>query len=196
MSGRLILASASPRRTDLLARIGVIPDEIIPADISEEQQQQELPVDLAKRLARAKAEAIAKLNPDDYILAADTVVACGRRILPKAETEQQAKSCLGLLSGRRHRVHGGICLIEPGGKVRERLVTTAVVFKVLSDEELKNYLAGGEWHGKAGGYAIQGRAEMFVRKIIGSWSNVVGLSLFETGGLLTNAGFIETRKPT
>lgn len=194
MSGRLILASASPRRTDLLARIGIIPDKIIAADINEDPQHQELPVDLAKRLARVKAEAIAAVHSGDYVLAADTVVACGRRILPKAETEQQARSCLELLSGRRHRVHGGICLIEPGGKVRQRLVTTAVLFKVLSEEELKGYLAGGEWQGKAGGYAIQGRAEVFVRKIIGSWSNVVGLSLFETGGLLTNAGFMDTGK--
>ena len=178
----------------MLARIGVIPDSIIPADINEQPTRDELPHQLAKRLARAKARAVADLYPDDYVLAADTVVGCGRRILPKAETPAEAQACLKLLSGRRHKVHGGICLIAPDGQERARLVTTAVIFKVLSPAELNAYLAGGEWDGKAGGYAIQGYAEAFVRKISGSWSNVVGLSLHETAGLLTDADFIKYGK--
>ena len=181
---RLILASASPRRIDLLAQIGVTPALVDPAHLDESARAGELPVPHAKRLAEEKARAVAVRHPGAYVLGADTVVACGRRILPKAETEAQARSCLALLSGRKHRVHGGVCLIAPDGKVRVRLVTTAVTFKRLSQEEIEAYIACTEWRGKAGGYAIQGRAAAFVRQLCGSSSNVVGLPLFETNALL------------
>jgi len=186
---RLILASASPRRRDLLQQIGIVPDAIIAAELDESPLRDELPAAHAKRLARAKAEAIAAGNPGAFILAADTVVACGRRILPKAETEQQAKDCLKLLSGRRHRVLGGVCLIGPDGKRGEKLVTTQVTFRHLESRETKLYLAGGEWQGKAGGYAIQGKAAVFVRALSGSYSNVVGLPLQEVYGLLRGLGY-------
>lgn len=180
-----ILASASPRRSALLNQIGMTPAEIVPADIDETPLKNELPARYAVRMARLKAETVAKQRRGRYILAADTVVACGRRILPKAENAEQAAWCLDVLSGRRHHVYGGICLIKPDGKASVRLVDTAVVFKVLSGEDRRSYLESAEWEGKAGGYAIQGRAALFVRKIIGSYSNVVGLSLFETGALLS-----------
>jgi septum formation protein len=187
---RLILASASPRRRDLLEQIGIRPDAIIAAELDESPLKDELPSQHAKRLARAKAEAIAAANPGAFVLAADTVVACGRRILPKAETEQQAKDCLKLLSGRRHRVLGGICLIGPNGKRAEKLVTTQVTFRRLESRDVQLYLAGGEWHGKAGGYAIQGKAAVFVRALSGSYSNVVGLPLQEAYGLLRGLGYV------
>jgi len=186
---RLILASASPRRLDLLKQIGIIPHCVIAAELDESPLKDELPAAHAKRLARAKAEAIAAGNPGAFILAADTVVACGRRILPKAETEQQAKDCLRLLSGRRHRVLGGVCLIGPDGKRSEKLVTTQVTFRHLESRETKLYLAGSEWQGKAGGYAIQGKAAVFVRALSGSYSNVVGLPLQEVYGLLRGLGY-------
>jgi septum formation protein len=184
---RLILASASPRRLDLLARIGVVPDAVRPAEIDETPFKGELPIPYARRIAAAKATAIAEA--DALILAADTVVAAGRRILPKTETEAEARAALSLLSGRRHRVHSAVTLIGAEGKARHRLVTSIVAFKHLGEAELAAYLASGEWRGKAGGYAIQGRAEALIRMLSGSWSNVVGLPLYETRALLRGAGY-------
>jgi len=190
---RLVLASASPRRLDLLRQIGIVPDAVDPADLDETPLPRELPPDHALRLAGEKAACVAARHPNSWILAADTVVACGRRILPKAEQESEARTCLSLLSGRRHRVYGGVVLLIPdaeGGHRRlERLVRTDVTFKALSDQETRDYLAAGEWRGKAGGYAIQGRAAALVRWIGGSYSNVVGLPLHEVAGLLHGAGF-------
>ncbi|KAA5606564.1 septum formation protein Maf [Roseospira marina] len=185
----MVLASASPRRLDLLARMGVVPDRVDPADLDESPLPRELPRDHARRLARAKAEAVAARHPGAFVLAADTVVARGRRILPKAEDRETARRCLTLLSGEGHRVYGGVVLIGPDGHVSERLAETRVVFKSLDAGELAGYLDGGEWHGKAGGYAIQGRAEVFVRQLVGSHSNVVGLPLFETRALLRGRGY-------
>lgn len=182
---RLILASASPRRLDLLAQIGVVPDAVEAADIDETPVAGELPRQNAARLARAKAQAIADRNPGALVIGADTVVACGGRILPKAEDEKTALRCLKLLSGRRHRVYGGIAVILPDGSVRSRLVETRVRFKRLTSQETAAYLQSGEWRGKAGGYAIQGRAAVFVANINGSYSNVVGLPLYETAALLS-----------
>jgi septum formation protein len=189
MSRSLILASASPRRFDLLAQIGVKPTEIDPAEIDESPLREELPASYAARIAEAKARLVAARHPGALVLGADTVVACGRRILPKAEDEATARRCLELLSGRRHRVLGGVCLIDEQGKSRSRLVTTTVAFKRLSEDELSAYLASGEWHGKAGGYAIQGQAAIYIRWIEGSYSNVVGLALFETAALLNSAKY-------
>jgi septum formation protein len=186
---RLILASASPRRLDLLARIGVVPDEIVPADIDERVPRGELPRDHAIRLAREKAEAIAGQRSDALILAADTVVAVGRRILPKVEDEATLRACMKLLSGRRHRVMTGVALIAPGTPLRTRLVETMIAMKALSDEEIDFYAAHGEWRGKAGGYALQGYGEVYVRHIAGSYSNVVGLPLAETRTLLKAGGY-------
>jgi len=183
----LILASASPRRRELLARLGLPEVEVSPADIDETPRKGELPRDYATRVAREKALAVAA--PGAFVLAGDTVVAAGRRILPKAEDEATARTCLDLLSGRRHRVLSAIALRAPDGTLRERLSETHVRFKRLSREELDAYLAGGEWHGKAGGYAIQGAAEGLVAWIAGSHSGVVGLPLFETRALLKAAGF-------
>lgn len=183
----LILASASPRRRELIARLGLTPDAIAPADIDETPVKGELPRDYAKRMAREKAQAAA--SDKDHVLAGDTVVAAGRRILPKAEDETTARKCLELLSGRRHRVLSAIALRAPDGTIRERLNETIVLFKRLSDEEIDGYIASGEWHGKAGGYAIQGHAEGLVRWIQGSHSGVVGLPLYETRALLKAAGF-------
>ena len=183
----LILASASPRRRDLIARLGVVPHAIAPADIDETPARGELPRDYARRMAREKAEAAA--SDEGYVLAGDTVVAAGRRILPKADDEAIARMCLALLSGRRHRVLSAIALRAPDGSIRERLSETIVIFKRLSEEELRAYLDGGEWEGKAGGYAIQGSAEGLIKRIDGSHSGVVGLPLYETRGLLKAAGF-------
>lgn len=188
MVPRLILASASPRRLDLLARIGVVPDAVRPADIDETPAKTERPADYAARMADEKAAAVAATEPDALILAADTVVAAGRRILPKTETEAEARLALGLLSGRRHRVFSAVTVIS-GGQTRRRLSTTIVAFKRIHPEELDAYLASEEWRGKAGGYAIQGRAEALVRMISGSHSGVVGLPLFETRALLRGAGY-------
>ena len=184
---RLVLASASPRRLELLGRIGIVPDAVIPAEIDETPRKDELPVRYACRMAAEKSAAVDA--PDALVLAADTVVAAGRRILPKADTEAEARDALSLLSGRRHRVYSAVTLRAPDGSARHRLSTSTVAFKRLSEEELAAYLAGGEWHGKAGGYAIQGRAEALIRQISGSWSGVVGLPLFETRALLRAAGF-------
>ena len=183
-----ILASASPRRLELLAQIGVVPHAVIPAELDETPLLHELPQQLAQRLAQAKAIAVAAQAPDAFILAADTVVACGRRILPKAETAAEVEACLKLLSGRRHRVYGGLCLIAPDGKARTKLVNSVVKFRRLSAAEQASYVTGGEGIGKAGGYAIQGLAEAYVRAISGSHSGVVGLPLFETRALLESAG--------
>lgn len=186
---RLILASASPRRLDLLARIGVIPDAIIPADVDESIPKGELPRDHARRLAREKAKAVASAEPEALVLAADTVVAVGRRILPKVEDEATLRKCMRLLSGRRHRVLTGVALAAPGGGVRERLGETMIAMKRLSEEEIDYYASHGEWRGKAGGYALQGYGEVYVRHIAGSYSNVVGLPLAETRMLLKTAGY-------
>ena len=180
----IILASASPRRLALLKQIGVAPDKVLPADIDENVLPRETPARYVARMARQKAEKVA------FVLAADTAVACGNRILPKAETEKQALECLNMLSGRRHTVFGGICLITPDGRALSRVVRTAVVFARLSDAQKRDYLDGGEWRGKAGGYAIQGKAAVFARQIMGSYSNVVGLSLYETANLLNGNGVL------
>ncbi|MEM7224256.1 MAG: Maf family protein [Pseudomonadota bacterium] len=185
----LVLASQSPRRLALLRQIGIEPDHVIPAEVDETPQPRELPRDHALRLAQAKAVSIAPRAAGAYLLAADTVVALGRRILPKAEDPATARRCLGFLSGRRHRVLGGVVVRSPDGRQATRLVTTRVEVKRLSDDEIEAYLASGEWQGKAGGYAIQGRAAAWIPWINGSYSNVVGLPLAETAGLLTGLGF-------
>ena len=186
---RLILASASPRRLDLLDRIGVTPDAVIPAEIDERVPKGELPRDHALRLAREKAAAVAAAEPEALVLGADTVVAVGRRILPKVEDEATLRACLKLLSGRRHRVLTGVALAVPGGGIRARLVETMIAMKRLSAEEIDYYAGHGEWRGKAGGYALQGYGEVYVRHIAGSYSNVVGLPLAETRVLLKSAGY-------
>lgn len=182
----LVLASASPRRLELLARIGVVPDAVIAADIDETPARGELPPAYARRMAAAKAAAVAR--PGAIVLAADTVVAAGRRILPKTDDPAAAAAALRLLAGRRHRVHSAVTLVDAAGCARHRLSTSIVAFKPLSDAELAAYLASGEWRGKAGGYAIQGRAEALVRMLQGSHSGVMGLPLFETRALLRAAG--------
>jgi len=179
-----ILASASPRRRDLLAQIGYTPAAIIPADIDETPFAGELPKPHAERLAHEKAAAVGSDKRDTLILAADTVVALGKRILPKAEDEATARDCLKQLSGRRHRVISGISLVLPDGRQLTKSVTTTVAFKRLSAEDINRYIASGEWDGKAGGYAVQGLGALFVRFLSGSYSNVVGLPLFEVGGWL------------
>ena len=190
MKNKLILASASPRRVELLGQIGIEPSEILPADIDETPLKGELPRDLALRLAIGKAEAIVEKHKDAYILAADTVVGCGRRILDKAETQDYARHCLEMLSGRRHHVYGGIALITPEGKCISRLVDTIVKFKKLTPQEIKDYLQSLEWEGKAGGYAIQGRAASYIKFLQGSYSNVVGLSLYDTMRILEGSGYL------
>jgi len=185
----LILASASPRRLDLLRQIGIEPAGVRPADVDETPRARELPRDVAARLAQAKAQLIADQNPDSFIVGADTVVACGRRILGKAETLDEARAFLKLLSGRRHTVIGGVCVCTPDGRSGTRVVETTVTFKRLTSSEIDAYLATDEWQGKAGAYAIQGRAALFVKFLRGSYSNVVGLPLFETAALLRGYGF-------
>jgi septum formation protein len=180
----LVLASASPRRLDLLRQVGIEPAKIDPAHIDETPGPRELPRAYALRMAKAKLAAVACRHPGAVVLAADSVVACGRRILPKAETVEEARTCLALLSGRRHRVLGGVAVGGATGAVRMRLVETAVRFKRLEPAEIDDYIQSGEWRGKAGGYAIQGRAARFVSFLSGSYSNVVGLPLYETIGLL------------
>ena len=187
---RLILASASPRRLALLAQIGIAPDDIFSSRIDETQLPRELPRLLAQRLARAKAAAAGAAFPDCFVLAADTVVAAGRRVVPKAETEAQAWASLDLLSGRRHRVLSAVVLAAPDGRRAERLVQSVVAMEQLTTEQKAAYLAAGEWQGKAGGYAIQGRAAAFVRFLSGSHSGVVGLPLFETAQLLRGLGWL------
>lgn len=192
---KLVLASASPRRLALLEQAGLRPDLLLPADLDETPRKGERPRDLARRLAMEKAQAAQNLREtradlaDAYILAADTVVAVGRRILPKADLVEEAGACLRLLSGRAHRVYTGVALITPGGKSRDRLVETRVRFKRLSNDDIETYLGSGQWRGKAGGYAIQGIAGSFVVKLVGSYSAVVGLPLYETVNLLAGEAF-------
>jgi len=188
-SAPLILASASPRRLDLLRQVGIAPDGIDPAEIDETPHPREKPADYAKRIAREKLAAVAPRHPGAYVLAADTVVACGRRILPKAEDAATARACLLRLSGRRHRVLGGVMVQGPHGRRAARLVVTLVGFKRLQPDEIAAYLDSGEWQGKAGGYAIQGRAAAFVPRINGSYANVVGLPVVETLALLRGLGW-------
>lgn len=182
---RLVLASASPRRLALLAQIGITPDEVVATDIDETPRKGETPRKLALRLAREKAEAVTAANA--IVLAADTVVAVGRRVLPKAETEAEARDCLKLLSGRSHRVYTGVALRTSSGEIRTRLVETRVAFKVLSNAEVETYIASREWHGKAGGYGAQGLAGRCITSIIGSYSSVIGLPLYETANLIESA---------
>lgn len=185
----LVLASASPRRRELLCQIGIVPDEIVDSGVDETARPRELPAQLAHRLAAEKAEAVAVLRPQAYVLGADSVVAVGRRALAKAESAEDARRFLALLSGRRHRVLGGITVIAPDRRRASRVVVTSVAFKRLSAEEIEGYLASGEWRGKGGGYAIQGRAAVFVKAVNGSYSNVVGLPLYETHALLAGLGY-------
>jgi septum formation protein len=184
----LVLASASPRRLELLRQVGVVPAAVDPADLDETPRKRELPGPYAERLARAKAQAVQARQPARFVLAADTVVAAGRRILPKPESEAEARRCLELLSGGRHRVYGGVCALAPDGRLAQRLVVTQVKMKRLHPEEIAGYLAGGEWRGKAGGYAIQGAAAAFVPWINGSYANVVGLPVVEALKLLDGLG--------
>ena len=192
---KFVLASGSPRRLSLVNQIGIEPDALRPADIDETPKRGELPRACATRLARTKAEAALQAVRIDeelrgsFILAADTVVAVGRRILPKANLLDEAAQCLRLLSGRAHRVHTGVTLVTPKETFRQRLVETRVRFKRLSEEDIEAYLASGEWRGKAGGYAAQGLAGSFIVKIIGSYTNIVGLPLYETASLLSGEGF-------
>ncbi len=184
----LVLASASPRRLDLLARIGIVPEVVDPANIDEGMLKGEAPRDHARRLAREKAKAVAARHPGKIILSADTVVHAGRRILPKAEDEATARTCLELLSGRRHRVLTAVAVIDASGKLRERLSQSLVTLKPLTAKEIAAYVASGEWRGKAGGYALQSYAEAFCREFRGSHSGVVGLPLYETRNLLLASG--------
>lgn len=191
----LILASSSPRRLALLQQIGLEPDYLLPANVDETPGRWENPKELARRLSREKAIKAQNVQKNmehmsgGYIIAADTVVGVGRRILPKAETLEQAKYCLEMISGRSHMVYTGLCLTTPNGKVREKMVETRVRFKRISDHEYFSYLDSGEWNGKAGGYAIQGLAGSFVLKILGSYTSVVGLPLYETSLLLEGEGY-------
>ncbi|WP_167176997.1 Maf family protein [Brevundimonas terrae] len=185
---RLILASSSPRRVELLAQIGITPDQIDPADIDETPLEAEMPARLAQRLASSKAAVVAERHPEDVVLAADTVVAVGRRLLEKPADEAEARRFLKLLSGRNHRVFTGIAVVAEG-RTTWRVVDTRVTFKHLSDAEIDAYVATGEWRGKAGGYGIQGRAAAFVQRIVGSHPAVMGLPLFETSNLLYGTGW-------
>lgn len=190
-SALLILASASPRRKELLAQLDIIPDQIIPADIDETPQKGEKPKELAKRLATQKAEKIAKQHKGAFILAADTVVSCGTKMLEKAADENEAKKFLNILSGRRHKIFSGIALINPEGKITSRVVETTVQFKKLTQKEIDTYVSRGEWKGKAGGYAIQGHASAFIKFIQGSYSNVIGISLYDTMQMLNGMGYFK-----
>ena len=190
---QLILASASPRRQQLLARIGITADAIIPADIDETPRKAELPRIYARRMASEKAAVIAAQHPASAVLSGDTVVAAGRRILPKAETEAEARDCLSLMSGRRHMVLSAVTLMLPGGRALHRLSESIVTFKRLHADEVEAYIAGGEWQGKAGGYAIQGSAEALIRSIAGSYSGIMGLPLYETRSMLLSAGLLTPR---
>ena len=186
---RLVLASASPRRLDLLRQIGLAPDAVEAADLDEAPLPRETPRQLALRLAQAKAAHVAARAPDAHVLAADTVVAVGRRVLPKAESDREVRDCLRLLSGRAHRVLTGVAVAAPGGRAAARLVESRIHFKRLSDADVAAYLACGEGIGKAGGYAIQGHAGALVMSLQGSYSGVVGLPLYETANLLAGLGF-------
>lgn len=184
---KLVLASASPRRLQLLAQVGIVPDAVTPADIDETPHLREPPRVYAQRLGREKAQAVHQ--PGQFTLAGDTVVAVGSRILPKAETGDEVIECLRLMSGRAHQVMTSVCLIGPDGRIAERLNNTRVILKRLSDEEINVYVASGEGIGKAGGYGIQGLASAFIQRISGSYSSIVGLPLFETVNLLNGLGY-------
>jgi septum formation protein len=198
-SAQLTLASASPRRLELLRQIGVTPNHLMPMDLDETPKTAEHPKSLAKRLGLKKAKAAYARHKDEFpdesafILTADTVVAVGRRIMPKADNLEDAQYCLNFLSGRAHRVYTGLVLATPEGKFRKKLVETRVRFKVLSKQEMNAYLDSGDWRGKAGGYGIQGLASAFVVKLIGSYTNVVGLPLYETSSLLQGEGYPVTQ---
>lgn len=185
----LILASASPRRRDLLAQIGIVPDEIAAADLDESPKPNETPRLLAQRLAVEKARAVAAARPDAFVLAADTVVCVGRRVLDKAHSDDDVRACLDLMSGRGHRVYTGIALVAPGGRVSSRTIETRLTLKALTDKDIADYLACGEGIGKAGGYALQGRAGAFVTNLVGSYTSVIGLPVYETRCLLEGAGW-------
>lgn len=191
MKNKLILASSSPRRLELLSSIGITPDLVLPADIDETPLKSELPRDLAVRLAKGKAAKIYETHKDAFILGADTVVACGRRVLDKANTAEEARANLTVLSGRRHRVLGGICIIAPGGKTKSMLCETIVSFRRLSERDINDYIDSRDWEGKAGGYAIQGIAATFTKFLSGSYSNVIGLSLYDTMRMLNSLGYKE-----
>ena len=186
---QLILASQSPRRKHLLADAGIFADHVIAADIDETPIKNERPAEYVLRMAQQKADAVASRAGGQFVLSADTAVICGRRIIPKAETAEEARRCLQLLSGRSHRVYGGICLYLPDGEWRTKLSVSRVKFRPLSLADKHAYLQSGEWRGKAGGYAIQGRAGLYVRQITGSYSNIVGLDMHKVAGLLLGAGF-------
>ncbi len=192
---KLVLASGSPRRLALLGQIGLEPDALMPAEVDETPERGELPRTLAVRLAREKAEkVIERVRASEdlrgaFILGADTVVAVGRRILPKPDLMEEAAGCLRLLSGRTHRVYSGVCMVTPQNSIKTRLVESRVRFKRLSSQDIDSYLASGEWRGKAGGYAIQGLAGSFVVKLVGSYPNVVGMPLFETATMLAGEGY-------
>lgn len=185
----LVLASASPRRLALLQQMGIVPDAVMPADIDETPHKHELPLAYAQRIASSKAATVRVHRADAVILSADTVVACGRRILPKTETEDEARQCLTLLSGRRHRVITAVSVITPAGRQRTKVSVSTVRFKRLSQQDIARYIASGEWKGKAGGYAIQGLAAALIPAISGSHSAIVGLPLFETVNMLKDAGY-------
>ena len=189
MKNKLILASASPRRLDLLSQIGITPDHVIPADIDESLRKNELPRAFALRLAQEKARKIASEHKGAVVLAADTVVAAGQRVLDKPVDAADAERILKILSGRRHKVFGGICAIGTDGRARTKLVETIVSFRRLSDADIAEYISGGEWDGKAGAYAIQGLASTYVKFLSGSYSNVIGLSLYDTVNLLNASGY-------
>ncbi|MET0366622.1 MAG: Maf family nucleotide pyrophosphatase [Methylobacterium sp.] len=192
----LVLASASPRRLELLQQVGIEPERLLPTDVDETPQRAETPRALAKRLARLKAMAAFETlrargeTQGRWTLGADTVVAVGREVMPKAEIAEDAVANLRILSGRTHRVYTGVCVVTPAGRARERLVESRVRFKRLSREDIERYVASGEWQGKAGGYAIQGRAGAFVVKLTGSYTGIVGLPLYETLSLLAGEGFV------
>ena len=188
-SNRLVLASTSPRRLDLLFQIGIKPKAVVDPKIIEHTKQNERPERLVRRLSKEKAEAVFKKHKGVWILAADTVVVCGKRKIGKPSNADQARKILKLLSGRRHYVYGGICVLDPVGSIHLRCVKTLVTFKRLQFNEIESYIESGEWLDKAGGYAIQGRGTLFVKKIQGSYSNVVGLPLFETNMLLMGLGY-------
>lgn len=185
----LILASASPRRRDLLAQIGIVPDSISAADLDETPKLSETPRQLAQRLAVDKARAVAGAHDDAFVLAADTVVCVGRRVLDKALNDDDVRACLELMSGRGHRVYTGIAVVAPGGRLSSRVVETRLTFKTLSAIDIADYLACGEGVGKAGGYALQGRAGAFVTNLVGSYTSVIGLPVYETRCLLEGAGW-------
>lgn len=189
MKNKLILASSSPRRVDLLGQIGIVPDAIIPADIDEAPLKDELPHKLAQRLAIGKAAKVAQDHQGCFIIGADTVVACGRRVMDKPKDADDARRILKILSGRRHKVHGGLCVISPEGKIHSRLCTTTVAFCQLTGDDVENYIQSMDWEGKAGAYAIQGLASTYVKFLSGSYSNVIGLSLYDIARMLESAGY-------